>query len=269
MRLLDEALAQLPSGRPATPPDLDQIVCELDAILTYSRRRRAFDGATDLSSSRPVIELAWVNPSESRSLLPRTQGSSLGRARPHHYDARSRFTLAHEIAHVLVHRLGQVSDAPSMLSPAALEKFCDSLAAHILMPEDWFLNQIGPRADLAALRRTSMRAGVSISATIVRCRSLDVQTGAIFLSNSDGEWQMLRAYGIGSPAQLRFGRSAQSSLCKAQIKEVSDCVIEVRCGDHNHELIGQLRRTYHSAVVVVAFIDSDRIPSPKVWRCRY
>lgn len=226
-----------------------------------------FDGATDLTTSRPVIELAWVKPSDSHSLLPWASGSRLADARPHHYDARSRFTLAHEIGHVLLHRLSQVSDTPHRLGPVEVEKVCDSLAARILMPEPWFVQQVGTNADLRSVRRTSLRAGTSLSATIVRCRSLSFKMAAIFLSKANGSWFTRQQYGFHRDSILELDRYAQATLEATPMKVASDFEFDFVCGSHKHVLEGQLRRTFSSAVLMVSRADRQPIPSPQQWQC--
>ncbi len=261
-------LRELPSGAPTHPPDLDSIVADLGIELRYIKSRAGFNGATDLSGPRPVVELGWVPASRSRSVLPWEPGVRLADLQPHQYDARTRFTLAHEIGHVLVHRLAAHSDAPSRLDRAALERACDAVAAELLMPTDWFLSQIDHDPTIANLRRVSMRAGVSISAALIRARGLRLGVAAVFLAQTaDKDWRVRRVYGINVRNAFERDCADHAALTAAPLKSINTWQMPFSCGQHVHVLRGELRRTFLSAVMVGATIDGHRVPAPTTWRC--
>ena len=84
---------------------------------------------------------------------------------------RKRFTLAHELGHILLSggALLQFSD----LHPNNIERFCDALAASLLLPRDWLVATYGdsPRS-LRIAQELSVRAHVSLAASVVRLNEL-------------------------------------------------------------------------------------------------
>jgi len=81
--------------------------------------------------------------------------------------ARRRFTLAHELAHVIVKR------SPSeTASGRELERLCDDIAAELLMPASMFRVDAGPRPDAARIQRLASRYRTSLAATAMRCAEL-------------------------------------------------------------------------------------------------
>jgi IrrE N-terminal-like domain len=266
--LLQAALEQLPTGPPSAPSDLDALVAALDVRVCYTRERVGFDGATDLHAPQPVIELGWVDPSRSQSMLPWKAGVRLGDQLPHHYDARTRFTLAHELGHVLLHRLGESSQLPRRLGPAALEHACDALAAELLMPAHWFLDQVGQAPDMVGIRRTALLAGVSISSTMIRARTLRLGLVGVFLSHHpEQEWRLRRVYGVGMPLGTRLPGTAQEALGSAPLGAITPWRLAFLCGEHQHLLEGELRRTFMSAVLLAHAIDDRSPPAPGTWHC--
>lgn len=82
---------------------------------------------------------------------------------------RRRFTIAHELAHVLFEKSGP--RAPRV--GADLERLCDMLAAEILMPRTVFepaLNQ--STVDTSVVRRLASQFQTSLTATVLRCADL-------------------------------------------------------------------------------------------------
>lgn len=80
---------------------------------------------------------------------------------------RQRFTVAHEIAHLL---MGQVPCAAIGLMPKAEERLCDRFASRLLVPRGDLAAQLARRngepEDILAL---SERYGVSVSVTLAAC----------------------------------------------------------------------------------------------------
>lgn len=79
---------------------------------------------------------------------------------------RRRFTIAHELAHVLFESSGP--GAPRV--GAELERLCDMLAAEILMPKAVFESALGEATvDGAVIKMVASRFQTSLTATAIRC----------------------------------------------------------------------------------------------------
>jgi len=266
--LLENALDLLPAGPPMRPADLDVLIHQLGVEVRYRRDRLAFNGSTDLTRVVPLIELAWVRGTDSPSLLPWRDGDRLSSSLPHQYDARTRFTLAHEFGHVLLDRLSKRRPLPRSMTPKNVEILCDAIGAELLMPTSWFRDQVGVDVTFDDLRRISIRAGTSISSTVIRARNLGYGIAALHLTPGPLEgWRVDRAYGFGTTAKLSLTDDSEARLDQLPMKAVVRCNIELTCSNHTHRLLAELRRTFSSAVVVVHRVDDTRIRPTRAWRC--
>jgi IrrE N-terminal-like domain len=268
VRLLREALELLPMGPPTHPANLDALIRQLGVEVRYRRDRMAFYGSTDLEREVPLIELAWVRRTDSPSLLPWGDGERLSNGLPHQYDARTRFTLAHEFGHVLLDRLDGENRLPRGITPQSIENLCDAIGAELLMPTNWFKSKVGPDASFNDLRRVSLRAGTSISATVVRARKLGYGIAALHLTlGSPDPWRVDRSYGFGDKALLSLSAASAAYLNTRPMKSVARSDIELACVGHSHKLQAEVRRTFRSAVVVAHRVDDTRIRANSSWRC--
>lgn len=268
MTLLKNALDLLPPGPRTKPANLDALIRQLGVEVRYRRDRLAFDGSTDLDRAVPLIELAWVRRTDSPSLLPWGEDEKLRSSLPHHYDARTRFTLAHEIGHVLLDRLSKQRPRLPSMTPKDIENLCDAIGAELLMPTSWFRDQVGANATLEDLRRVSIRAGTSISSTVVRARNLGYGVAAMHLTpRSPDGWSVDRAYGFGAKSKLRLTDSSEAHVGQLPMKSVVRSTVDLACSDHTHCLQAELRRTYSSALVIVYRVDNTWIMSTRSWRC--
>jgi len=271
MGVIADALRMIPSGPPSAPADLDALVRDLRVEVRYSHARRLlFDGATCLDGPVPHIELAWVKPSSSPSMIPWAEGARLRDLKPHNFDARTRFTLAHEIGHVLLHRLASTSNTPLRLTAESEERACDNIAANLLMPTDWFRGQLGASLtpDLRTIRWASGRAGSSLSATIVRARALAYQIGGAFLARDrDSSWYVLKAYGLRESRGSILSANVSQQLNALALKQVTSLDLDVACGAHTHSWSGEIRRTFSSAAFLITSVDGAQVPSSRAWRC--
>lgn len=91
--------------------------------------------------------------------------------------ARKRFTLAHEIAHVLIEAKQTVAHRSLGLSHDDTETLCDQVAAALLMPRSW-ISQYSRRSsfNLSLLRLIAHRADVSLAAAAVRLAEVSGRT---------------------------------------------------------------------------------------------
>ncbi len=145
---LAEALAQHVHRqlRPQIPVDLSAVARHLD-VSSVTFRTLVEEGRVTWADGRPRIELRQDRPA-----------------------TRTRFTLAHELGHVLI---AGNNSAPARrytsLAPNDEETLCDWIAAALLMPHDWMTPYA--RRDpynLSLLRLVANKAEVSLSAAAVR-----------------------------------------------------------------------------------------------------
>lgn len=90
---------------------------------------------------------------------------------------RGRFTLAHEIGHILIARDETVARRTHLLEGDDVEKVCDWIAASILMPRDWIAEYARrDRYNLSLVRLLAHKADVSLSAAAVRLAEVSGRT---------------------------------------------------------------------------------------------
>lgn len=135
------------------PVDLEHLAMAL-GVSEIVRTSMIEDGRTTWTAGRPRIELR-----ADRSLQ------------------RSRFTLAHEIGHLLIARDDSVARRTHGLEGDDVEKLCDWIAASILIPRQWIAKFARrDRYDLSLLRLIANKADVSLSAAAVRLAEVSDRT---------------------------------------------------------------------------------------------
>ena len=115
----------------------------------------------------------------------------------HHNGERQRFTLAHELAH-LVLRFGDMSDAEQ-------EKAADRFAGAFLMAKDMMVRLLGAHRtsiSLGELAELKKLFKVSIASLVVRCSQLGVLTKAAY----GRLWGQIRGLGWNGPASTEPNR---------------------------------------------------------------
>ena len=121
----------------------------------------------------------------------------LSRNAPH---TRQRFTLAHEIAHILVASPG---DDSMSCGDTATEDLCNRVAAELLIPAR-FLADTTADLDVAAFRRLATRFQCSLEATAWRVLNLGQATGTLLIwrHRDDGGLELSaspRTFGFDAP----------------------------------------------------------------------
>ncbi|QIK66836.1 ImmA/IrrE family metallo-endopeptidase [Nocardioides sp. HDW12B] len=162
-RLLPDYDAQI------DPIDLNSIARQLGAADIRYRAER-MHGFTDWSARRPVIFLAF-----SRS------------------DGRRRFTLGHEIGHIITSaHLDPHEDADSALLEAFARKpeiVCDVIAAELLLPRAYLAELAIPCRSLDEMRAASNQLRVSQSMLVTRLMAVDVPRVLLRMRRSaSGQW---------------------------------------------------------------------------------
>jgi Zn-dependent peptidase ImmA (M78 family) len=86
---------------------------------------------------------------------------------------RTRFTAAHELAHLVLH-------ADVIPGDVRHERQADAFAAEFLMPAAEIVGELPTRVDLPALLGLQQRWGVSVAALLYRCRELGTLSEASY-----------------------------------------------------------------------------------------
>jgi hypothetical protein len=147
----------LASADASPPVDLYRLADHLGVGAVRLARMRE-DGRTTWLEGRPVIELRDDRP-----------------------PARTRFTFAHELAHVVLedNRNGPARRTFS-ISPERVESLCDWIAAALLMPRPWVAPYAARDAlNLSVVRLVASKADVSLAAAAVRIAEVGRRTCAL------------------------------------------------------------------------------------------
>jgi hypothetical protein len=120
---------------------------------------------------------------------------------------RTRFTLAHELGHILIARNESVVRRTVTLHQDSTERICDEIAAALLMPSEWVDDQISRGAvNLSRLRLVARRADVSLSAVAVRIGQVSGQTCVLLRwKRAPSRWVLVGQAGV--PTQYLEGLS--------------------------------------------------------------
>jgi Zn-dependent peptidase ImmA (M78 family) len=118
---------------------------------------------------------------------------------------RRRFTIAHELGHVIIESTGQ--HAPR--SGREVERLCDMLATEILMPRDVFAKRVSPDLSMEELFGLAKEFQTSLSTTAIRCAEL-VGVSVFGVESDKITW----AYGRVKKGHLRFLDEALKSLIR-------------------------------------------------------
>ncbi len=122
----------------------------------------------------------------------------LSRHAPH---TRQRFTLAHEIAHILV---ASVEDGSMSCGDGPTEELCNSVAAELLIPTRFISDAAANDLDVSAFRRLATRFQCSLEATGWRILNIGQGTGALLIwrHQDDGSLELSaspRTFGFDAP----------------------------------------------------------------------
>ena len=135
------------------PVDLEGLATAL-GVIEIARSKMVEDGRTTWIEGQPRIELRHDRTPQ-----------------------RTRFTLAHEIGHILIARDDSVARRTHGLEPNDVETLCDWIAASLLMPRNW-ISEYAKREtyNLSLLRLLAHKADVSMSAAAVRLAEVSNRT---------------------------------------------------------------------------------------------
>ena len=124
--------------------------------------------------------------------------------------SRQRFTVAHELAHVILERTGK--NAPR--AGKSVERVCNMLAAECLMPTSVFEARLPATLTLSEVVRLARNFDTSITATAIRCAQI----------------RPLCIFGVtGDRVSWGYG-GIQSGSVRSLLDQVRDAVLSVMAG---------------------------------------
>lgn len=147
--------------------------------------------------------------------------------------ARRRFTIAHELAHLILEPDGGADRS------ARRERQCDEVAAALLMPRAWVASYAGRPRCLATARALAAEGGVSISAAVTRLDEvLAWRCGLLRFRRQGGRWRFLGACALPPPvssggAAIRSAPDTSSVLDDIARRSARDtrATVPLRVGD--------------------------------------
>lgn len=133
--------------------------------------------------------------------------------------SRQRFTIAHEIAHLLLTQPGQAAVERRLSTANGVERFCDEFAAALLLPRDWVASRyrLAPRT-LATVRQLSTATETSLAASVVRLQQIANWSSMLMQWRRDaGAWRF--RWGAGVPSALH-GRIRATDATRQLFDEI-------------------------------------------------
>ena len=212
---LAENLAQIASQGDEIPVDLPRLAESL-GVTEILLTELVEDGRTTWVDGRPRIELRADRPA-----------------------ARMRFTLAHEIAHVLVAQDQTVARRTQGLDHDVLETLCDWVAASILMPRDW-MQRFAERDDynLSLLRLIANHADVSLSSAAVRLSEVGGRTCMLLrLQRAPRRWVVVGHAGVPREYVGTLEVTSETSLLLDNLESRRDTWRDLTLTAHRKNLV--------------------------------
>jgi hypothetical protein len=178
--------------------------------------------------------------------------------------ARRRFTLAHELAHLVLGSPGPDGHGPSVRE----ERRCDEVAAALLLPRAWVAATYGGRPQtLATVRSLARDAGVSVSTAVTRLDEvLGWKRALLRFRRQDGRWRFLGACAVPAPAAGTIrsapGTSAALDSIAARSGRDTDATVPVGLFDTVVEIAAEVSVRAGSALVLAEAAAFSRLPGP-------
>lgn len=180
--------------------------------------------------------------------LDQTSGQAVITIRSDLSPARQRFTLAHELAHRALagpHERFIAYRSHEIDSNESEERFCDDLAAALLLPHPWIKQRFASRSEnFSTLRHVGHLSGCSLDASVVRLREvLNWNHSLLRFRQNHGAWRF--EAGAGVPYDLH-----------GHLRSAPDTSTAFgRRGEHRTDIALLL---HGQRLVVPAFVDTNK-----------
>lgn len=166
-------------------------------------------GVTSIDYARLVEDGRLVTDGREARILLRENTNS----------RRTQFTIAHELAHLLLTEPGQAAVERRLLTDTDVERFCDQFAAALLLPRDWVRERFSRSPEkLASLRQLSQSSSTSMAASLVRLQQVVGWRRMLLQWRRVGETWTFR-WGAGVPGSIH-GRIRTPSTAREMIGEI-------------------------------------------------
>jgi hypothetical protein len=177
------------------------------------------------------------------------------RANPH----RQRYTLAHEIAHLLLADPRREVIARRMKADDEVERFCDNFAAALLLPRALILADYrqGPHT-LATVRHLAARTDTSLAAAAVRLNEVGGWPHALLhWKRGDRGWRYRWGAGVPTALHRRLRSALETSGLLDELRDRGSrdqtADIPMRVGRSGISVPGDISIRGHSAIALVTF----------------
>jgi hypothetical protein len=226
--------------------------------------------ATHGVSSRPPVDIELVaarlgvsgivtRAMTEHGRLERHDGATTIYVRGDTNPARRRFTVAHELGHLVLEDSDRDFVAKrSWLRDDRVERFCDEFAAALILPRAWIIGQwAGAPRRLPTLRAIQQQSGASLAASLVRVRALlDWQVSLLHWRRRDDRWAM--AYTAGVPFELhnRITSAPSTTSTLDALPEHHDTVTRLPLKVAGHEqLVSTQISIRHNNAIALAYLE--------------
>ncbi|HET7508970.1 MAG TPA: ImmA/IrrE family metallo-endopeptidase [Solirubrobacterales bacterium] len=181
--------------------------------------------------------------------------------------ARQKFTLAHELGHLLLAEPNEDMEACRMppVHFDSEERFCDQFAAALLLPKGWIESEFAKaEPSLGIARNVSSHSGVSLSASMLRLREvLGWQSSLLHWRRYQSAWRLVSTVGLPSPLHNQVisneqTRAVLSSLAGSEqdLRGMLPLIVRGR----NCQVPVEISAGLHGAVAMAAFLEAVHDP---------
>jgi len=144
--------------------------------------------------------------------------------------ARQRFTIAHEIGHLLLANPGQSGVERRLAATNDVERFCDQFAAAVLLPKEWVKQRYGSQPQsLDTLRHLAETTRTSLAASLVRLQqTLGWSRMLLQWRNTTGRWRFRWGAGVPNSIHGRLQATEETRELFDAIRSRTGQDVEVR-----------------------------------------
>lgn len=178
--------------------------------------------------------------------------------------ARKRFTLCHELGHLILATPNEIFTAHrSPAAPDREERLCDQFAAALLMPRLWVRDTFwGSPERLAVARTVARECGASLSASVVRLREVvGWRRSLLHWRRVHGSWRLTSTVGVPRAVHNRITSSDETRWILDSLRssgsEERRGMLPLVIGGHDARLPVEVSVGSASAVALAYFGDTE------------